>query len=61
MENKIKNVMLEQLWWDYDDEIMYVVKAVEDGQAHLVSMDKSMWLGVDTIVAYMSFRGFKGE
>ena len=61
MEEKVKRVMINQLWWDYDDDIMYTVKSFEDGQAHLVSMDKSMWLSEETIVSYMSFRGFKGE
>lgn len=61
----VTKVHIDQLWDDYEWKTTYVVKAFEDGMAHLVPISgrdtKSYWLTEDYILAYYHFAGYDAD
>lgn len=58
----VTKVHINQLWYDYELKTTYIVKAFEDGMAHLVPYSgadiKSYWLTQEYVLAYYKFSGF---
>lgn len=58
-------MQVSQCWYDYELETTYVVKAFEDGMAHLVPINgrdtKSYWLTENYIPAYYHFTGYDAD